>query len=192
LSATGNTLEGMKYSRVLLGMGGGVLDRVLCVLGTVAFSQIPEFMQQYLQRLGGHLDEARRQLAQFRHAAEQSGLSLDHLITQTGANPDPAVAKLSGVMTDAVARVEELQAAQSAIQNATLWDRPFVFLRNVDSEIARATWEIFKPAIPTTAEGLVYAAAGMAVLLTFYHAGVKYPITRVARRRRARREAQAY
>jgi hypothetical protein len=182
----------MKFSRGLLGVGDGVLDRVLCVLGTIAFSQFPEFMQQYLQRLGGHLEEARRQLAQFRHVAEQSGLTLDRLIAQTGSNPDLAVAKLSGVMTRAVARVEELQSAQLALQNASLWERPFVFLRNMDADIARATGEIFKPAVPTTVEGLVYAAAGMLILLTIYHAGVRYPITRVARRWRARHEAPAH
>src|SRR5688572_6927254 len=152
---------GMKISRVLLGVGDGVLDRILCVLGTVAFSQIPEFMQQYLQRLGGHLDEARRQLGKFEDAAEQSGLTLDRLITQTGSNADAAVAKLGGVMTDSVARVEELQAAQTAIVNASIWERPFVFFKNMDADIARATWQIFKPAIPTTVEGLVYAAIGM-------------------------------
>jgi len=181
----------MKFSRVLLGMGDGVLDRVLCVLGTIAFSQIPEFMQQYLQRLGGHLDEARRQLAEFRQVAEQSGLTLDNLIVQTETNPDLAVAKLSGVMTRAVSRVDELESAQLAILNASLWERPFVFMRNVDPDIARATAEIFKPAVPTTVEGLVYAAAGMLILLSIYHAGVRYPITRIARRRRALREARA-
>ena len=182
----GNTLARMKMSRVVLGVGDGLLDRVLCVLGTVAFSQVPEFMQQYLQRLGGHLDEARRQLAQFRQVAEQSGLTLDRLITQTGTNSDPAVARLGGVMTDAVSRVEELQSAQVALQSASVWERPFVFMRNMDSDIARATWAIFKPAVPTTVEGLVYALLGMFVLLTVYHAGVRYPISRVARLRRAR------
>jgi hypothetical protein len=182
----------MKFSRVLLGVGDGAIDRVLCVLGTVAFSQVPEFMQQYLQRLGGHLDEARRQLGKFHNAAEQSGLTLDRLIAQTGSNADPAVARLGGVMTESVTRVDELQAAQYAIMNASLWERPFVFLRNVDPEIARATWHIFKPAVPTTVEGLVYAAAGMLILLTFYHAGVRYPITRIARVRRARQESPAY
>ena len=39
--------------KTLLGAGDGLLDRALCVAGTVLFSQIPEFMQQYLQRLGG-------------------------------------------------------------------------------------------------------------------------------------------
>ena len=182
----------MKFSRVLLGMGDGILDRVLCVVGTLAFSQIPEFIQQYLQRLGGHLDEARRQLGQFHNAAEQSGITLHRLIEQTSSNPDAAVAKLGGVMTNAVTRVEQLQVAHSAILTASIWEKPFVFLRNVDSDIARATWQIFKPAVPTTVEGLVYAGIGMLVLLFVYHAGVRFPISRLARMRYVRREAQAY
>jgi hypothetical protein len=182
----------MKFSRVLLGVSDGVIDRVLCVLGTVAFSQVPEFMQQYLQRLGGHLDEARRQLGKFHDVAEQSGLTLERLIAQTGSNEDHAVAKLGSVMSESVTRVDELQAAQFALTNASLLERPFVFLRNVDPDIARATWNIFKPAVPTTVEGLVYAAVGMLILLTFYHAGVKYPIARIARVRRARQESPAY
>ena len=179
----------MKPGRALLGAGDGLLDRALCVIGAVVFSQIPEFMQQYLQRLGGHLDEARRQLLQFQHAAAQSGLTLDRLIGQTTANADPAVARLGGVMTEAMTRVDTLAAAQSAIQNASLWSRPFVFLQHVDLAIARATWAIFKPAVPTTVEGLVYALLGMLVLIAIYHLGIKYPIARARSRRSASRPA---
>jgi hypothetical protein len=175
----------MNPARTLLGAVEGLLDRALCVIGAVIFSQVPEFMQQYLQRLGGHLDEARRQLQQFQQAAAQSGLTLDRLIGQASANADPAVAKLGGVMTSTVARVDALQTAQAAIQHASLWNRPFVFLRYLDPSIAHATWTIFKPAVPTTGEGFVYALAGMLALIGTYHVGVKYPIRRVARRRRA-------
>lgn len=175
--------------KTLLGACDGLLDRALCVLGTVLFSQIPEFMQQYLQRLGGHLDEARRQLRHFQLAAEQSGLTLDRLIGQTSANADPAVAKLGGVMTEAMHRVDALAAAQAAMQQASLWSRPFVFLQHVDPPIARATWAIFKPAVPTTAEGLVYALGGMLILLTVYHLGIKYPVGRVLARRSRQRAA---
>ncbi|ACB74978.1 DUF2937 family protein [Opitutus terrae] len=180
----------MKIGRALLGAGDGVLDRVLCVIGTLLFSQAPEFMQQYLQRLGGHLDEARRQLAQFQRVADQSGVTLEQLIRQTSANTDAAVAKLGGVMSHAVSRVQELQTAQTAIQNATIWEKPFVFLRHVDTSIASATWEIYRPAVPTTVEGLVYAAIGMLVLLALYHGAVRYPAIRVARARRRRLSAQ--
>ena len=179
----------MKLGRALLGAGAGLLDRALGVIGAVVFSQIPEFMQQYLQRLGGHLDEARRQLLQFQQTAAQSSLTLDRLIGQTSMNADPAVAKLSGVMTEAITRVDTLAAAQSAMQSASLWTRPFVFLRHVDPAIARGTWAIFKPAVPTTIEGLVYALFGMLVLLALYHLGIKYPIVRVCSRRGADRSA---
>jgi hypothetical protein len=179
----------MNPGRTLLGAADGLLDRVLCVAGAVLFSQAPEFMQQYLQRLGGHLDEARFQLAQFQRAAAQSGLTLERLISQTTANADPAVARLGGVMSDSVQRVEQLAQAQAAILHASLWTRPFVFLRHVDSGIAHATWSIFQPAVPTTAEGLVYALFGVAVLLGLYHLGVKYPVSCAVRARTRRRSA---
>lgn len=173
----------MKPAQTLLGAGEGLLDRVLCVLGAVVFSQAPEFMQQYLQRLGGHLDEARRQLRQFQLAAEQSGLTLDRLIAQTSSNSDAAVAKLGAVMTNASTRVDTLESAQTALLNASLWSRPFVFLEHIDSSIARATWAIFQPAVPTTAEGLVYALCGMLVFIGIYHLGIKAPIVRLQARR---------
>ena len=180
----------MNPGKTLLGAGEGLLDRALCVIGTVIFSQIPEFMQQYLQRLGGHLDEARRQLQQFHQTAEQSGLTLDRLIGQTTANADPAVAKLGGVMTEAMTRVDTLASAQAAIHDASLWTRPFVFLRHMDPAIAHATWSIFKPAVPTTLEGLVYALSGMLVLLGLYHLGIKLPVSRAWARRSARKTAR--
>lgn len=173
----------MKFGRALLGFGDSIIDRVLCVIGALAFSQAPEFMQQYLQRLGGHLDEARRQLEQFRGVATQSGLTLERLIAQTSANHDAAVAKLGGVMTATAARVETLESAQHALQDASLWTRPFVFLRHVDADIAQATWNIYRPAMPTTVEGLVYAALGLFLLLGLYQA-IKYPIRQAGRLRR--------
>ena len=173
----------------MLGAGDGLIDRVLCVFGTVLFSQIPEFMQQYLQRLGGNLDQARRQLEQFQHIATESGLKLEQLISQTAATPDPAVAKLGGVMTETMNTVDALAAAQTAIQQASLWSRPFVFLHHVDFSIARATWSIFKPAVPTTIEGLVYALCGMLTLLVLYHLGIKFPVRRVLARRAQRQGA---
>ena len=163
----------MKTGRRFLGVFDSLIDRVLCVLGAVLFSQGPEFMQQYLQRLGGHLAEAHRQLAAFQTAATEAGVSLEKLISQTGANPDPGIARLGGVMTDTVQRITSLQSAHDALLNASLWARPFVFLRHLDLEIGRATCAIYQPAMPTTIEGLVYALAGMLVFLALYHFGVK-------------------
>jgi ABC-type transporter Mla subunit MlaD len=147
----------------------GLADRVLAVAGAFLFSQAPEFFQQYLQRLGGRLDEARRILAQFEHTADQAGLTLDRFITQTSANADTAVARLAQVMSDALARVQHLEAAYTSLRDASAWTRPFAFLRHLDGSIARATWSDYRPAVPTTLEGLVYAAAGMLLFVSLYH-----------------------
>lgn len=162
--------------------GEGLLDRVLCVLGAAGLSQAPEFFQQYLQRLGGHLDEARRQLAQFEAVARQSGITLQQLIDTTQAQQPAAVAKLGGVIAENQQRVESLAAAESALREANLFERPFVFLRHVDWDIAARTWEVFKPAVPVTIEGLVYAGAGMVLALVLYQACVVAPCRAVARR----------
>jgi hypothetical protein len=175
--------------RPLFRAGEGLLDRVLCLLGAVGFCQLPEFIQQYLQRLGGHLDEARRQLAIFENAAASPPfhLTLPQYIERTSANNDPAVAQLGPIMQGALDRVAELSAAESALRNASLWEKPFVFFANLDRSIASATLEVYKPAVPTTTEGLIYAAAGMIAILCVYHGAIRYPIAAAARKRAVRR-----
>lgn len=163
----------MSFRQRCLSATEGLLDRVLCVAGAVMFSQVPEFLQHYLQRLGGHLDEARRQLAQFERVATQAGLTLERLSAHVSAAPDATTAKLGGVLREGLARVGELQAAHDALAHASLFTRPFVFLRQMDTAIVRATWHEFRPAVPTTVEGGVYALAGMGLLLVLYHGGVK-------------------
>lgn len=183
----------MPFSRVfrpVYGAVDGLIDRVLCVLGAVLFSQMPEFMQQYVQRLGGHLDEARRQLAQFKDVATKSGLTLDQLIANTATNADPAVVRLGGVVSEAVTRVDHLAAAEMAIRDASLWTRPFVFFSHFDGSIGRAAWAAFKPAVPTTVEGLVYAGLGVLLFLAVYQGGVRYPIVRYSRRRELAKESK--
>lgn len=155
-------------------MFDGLIDRILCVVGAILLSQGPEFMQQYLQRLGGHLDEAHRQVAIYHQTADQSGLTLEGFIQQTSANPDTSVARLGDVMRNSVRRQTALQSAHDALLHAAPWGRPIVFLRHIDAGIARATLMVYRPAVPTTIEGLIYALSGMLAMLALYHWGLKW------------------
>ena len=60
----------------------GIADRIATVLGAVSLSQFPQFYGQYMQRLGGHLDEARRALEQYIQAARKLNMSLDEYIAE--------------------------------------------------------------------------------------------------------------
>jgi len=161
----------------------GLLDRLLCVAAAVLFSQLPEFMQQYLQRLEGHLDEAKLAVDRFKAAASQAGMSLDQLVNSAAQNPDASMGKLGAVVHDAVERVDQLGAADAALRNASALSRPYVFLSHVDWGIARATLSIYRPAVPTTLEGLAYALFGIVLILCVYHLAIRGPIVRRLRRK---------
>lgn len=176
----------MRAIKPFLSAGEKLVDRVLCVIGAVTFSQAPEFMQQYLQRLGGHLAEARHQLAQYEDLARKAGKSVEELATQYSANTDPSVAGIGHVVSDTLHRVEALASAEASLRDASVWTRPFVFLRDLDSEVARGTARVFSPAVPTTVEGLLYAALGIVVVMGLYH-GLLVPfLGRLFRRRPAK------
>lgn len=172
----------MKSGSGFLGVFDGLIDRLLCVLGAVLLSQGPEFMQQYLQRLGGHLNESQRQLVSYQDAAHKAGVPLAQFIDQTKANPDAGVSHLGKVMSSAADRSASLQTAHDSLRNASPWSRPFIFARHLDVDIARNTWSAYKPAVPVTVEGLLYALSGMLLFLFIYHVGVKAPI-RLCRRK---------
>ena len=70
----------------------GILDRVFSIIGAVAFSQVPEFIQQYIQRLGGHVDEAQHQVELIREAAQSSGHTLRTYIEIFITQADPGIA----------------------------------------------------------------------------------------------------
>jgi hypothetical protein len=140
-------------------------------------------MQQYLQRLEGHLDEARLAVDRFRDAASQSGMTLDQLVASSAKNPDPSMGRLGSVVQAAVARVDELSANDTALRGASIVAKPFVFFEHMNPDIARATLKIYRPAVPTTPEGFIYAGIGIIVILAIYHLGVRAPIARHYRRR---------
>lgn len=163
------------------------VDRIVCTLGAVALAQGPEFMQQYLQRLGGHLDEARRILTQLLATASHSGQDPLVWAEKARTSSDAVIADLGRLVLTTQQRVDDLAQAQQALQSASAWERPWTFLAHLDSSIFRGTWHDFRPAVPTTGEGALYAITGMLLAWALYSGVAKPALLRVFRRRAATR-----
>ena len=115
-------------------------DGIGSASGAATASQLPEFVQQYLQRLGGHRDEAFR----FVQMLKAQGT-------------DPA----SAVFTLAQERAESLARSFDMIAQSDDLVRPATFLRYMDVDVARATLDLFHPAVPLTPAGLLYGGLGL-------------------------------
>lgn len=121
--------------------------------GGMGLSQAPAFTQAYLQRLGGHLDEARRSLS---------------MIERGQWLRDLTPAERLSAAADFRARVVELEQAFDAIAEAPPMLQPLRMLQHADGEIAARAWEYFTPAVPIDPPSLVYTGVGIVLALLVY------------------------
>lgn len=142
------------------------MRRALGILGGIGLalglSQFPEYNQQYIQRLGGAVDELAAITAEFDAAATRAGITRTEALGRYAAVGDDFIAERGDDMSDIFARHQRLSAHLDALRGAGPVDRLASFGRYYDPELAERTLGDFRPAVPATGEGLAYAGAGLA------------------------------
>lgn len=150
-----------------------LLDRFFVVFGAFIGSQIPEFFQQYTQRLAGHVAELSYQVDGLKKIASISGKTLDQYIHKFMINSDPDFVRQGEFMDGILIRWQELNQALFKLTQASIWEHPFVFLKEMDYSIARSTYQSFQPGLNLSTEGFLYACLGILAGYGFYHLIVK-------------------
>ncbi len=138
--------------RFVAGIGGIGLAAML--------SQFPEYAQQYTQRLGGAVDELRVIAEDFDRAADASGLDRQTALARYNASADTFLADRGQSMERTFVRYETLSQALARIEGAGPLERLQSLPAYLDTDIGRRTLENYRPAIPVTVEGVLYAGAG--------------------------------
>ena len=141
----------MIFRRFALAMG-----LLMAFLG----SQLPEFTQQYRQRLGGALDELRAAIAQFDSEASAQALNRDQGIARLQANGDTLARQRGEAVEAMVARQDRLSRQREALATAGPVSQYAVLADGMDTSIARQALADFQPALPATAAGFIAAAVG--------------------------------
>lgn len=137
------------------------LGLALGLLAATLAAQGPEFAQQYVQRLGGALDELRRQIAGLDADAQATGRSRDEALALLRGNPDAFVARRGESARADIERLKHLEAQKQALDGAqSPLGRLFVIARGPDMDIARAAYGDYRPAVPTTTDGFVAGLIG--------------------------------
>lgn len=170
----------------------GRIANGLAAIGGAGFcSQFPEFYQQYIQRLGGRLDQALVQEARIYEAAQSQGLTVPEYVDRFLQSEDPVFQAEGELLLQTLADAEHLRAALLELANASPLERPVTFFQHMDADLFRATLEAYVPAMPVSVEGLTYAALGMLlglVLLAGAERSGKSVARRVKQHRRRHKE----
>lgn len=163
-----------------MAMIGGTLRWGAALLTGFLGAQMPEFSQQYAQRLGGAVDELGAIVARFDAAAGEAGLSRHQALLAYDASEQPFLKAQGEDMAQVLARYTRLEAHLEALRTDGTLMRYIDLARYYDPQIAQGTFSAYRPAVPTTVEGL--ALAGTCAL--FGYAGVAIGGRTLRRRRR--------
>lgn len=145
-----------------------ILDRVCAVAGALLFSQLPLFMQYYTHQLIGHVAELQWQVSTMRHSASMVGKSLEQYIAKFTQHADAEFSLQGRMMQQVVDRWHHFSEGLQSLQQASVWEKPFLFLRNFDLSIVKTTLAAYQPAIPASMEGGIYAFIGLLAGFSFF------------------------
>jgi hypothetical protein len=140
---------------------GRLINLTAGAAGASATAQFPEFYQQYLQRLGGRVDQAVLQANRIREAAAAENLTLSNYLDSFLTSQVSAHRRQGEILIQELDDADRLRDSLDALTRSQIWERPFVMLSQADTDILQAAATVFKPAVPITPEGFVYAAVGV-------------------------------
>ncbi|GEP00245.1 DUF2937 family protein [Methylobacterium haplocladii] len=136
----------------------------LGIIGAIIAAQAPEFAQQYAQRLGGAIEELRRQIATLDSDAQATGNTRESAIENLRKNADALVARRGEAVRGDVERFRALDAQKQAIDAAASpLGKTVAVARNPDVAVAWAAYRDYRPAVPTTTDGLIAGLVGFLV-----------------------------
>lgn len=138
-----------------------MIDRLLAVLGALVFMQAPQYIQDYVHVLYGHLSELNWQLDQIRTMTAKSGKTVAELAIKFLKSNDHDIVFQGELIDKLLKREEAFTSALRALREASPFSKPFLFLRHHDLEIAKETWRDFKFALPLTLEAMVWGLLGL-------------------------------
>ncbi len=149
----------------------GLLDRVCFALGVLLFMQVPHFIDQYTQRLGGFYQAQIEHLHQYQDIAnKQHQGDLEKLIQEFESSHRNSV-------REAGTNIRNLHIASQTLKNEVqvLEGNNFVYkiyhlFTGAHYDIAGETLRIYKPGVPLSVEGLLCGFVGGVLLSLLFNA----------------------
>ena len=135
----------------------------IALLCALVFWQVPEFVQQYVQRLGGAIAELERVVGHFDEDSRRSGYDRSAALKLMISNPERLIRDQAVRMRENIARLNRLRQHQEALKDGGALSRLGAFARNFDPPLVGQTFDNYKPALSMTIEGFLFAIAGFLI-----------------------------
>lgn len=157
----------------ITGFFGSLAERIVVFFVALFLSQAPQYMNLYLNVLSGSVATYQKEVKIIEQKAAELEMSLKAFIDDLAKSESKVAQKSAEVHKGQIDRYEKAKKAFAAIHNASVFARPFVFLKHVDWTLAKAV--VFQPAFPLTLEALAYIIVGIIIGMLLYRGILFFP-----------------
>jgi hypothetical protein len=157
---TNNKGKGKKIFKSILKIIEQTADRITIIIFAILFIQFPQFIVQYKQRLGGHVDELAIIIQQYKEVASLNGRSLQEYINLFLDSGISEFVNTGEMMNLNLQRLDYLSSALNDLMSSTGFAQFFTFIRTMDYPIFQTTLTNFTPGFAFNFETLIYVFVG--------------------------------
>ncbi len=143
-----------------------MLDRIFAVIVALILMQFPLFIDQYMIKLSGNVDELNYQMQKIEQVAQKTKKTPDAYIQKFLQNDDPDFSEQGKFLLAMQERTENLSQALQSLRESGPFTRPFIFMVKSDHRIVRSTYHTYQPGISFSIESIFYGFIG--ILLGYY------------------------
>jgi hypothetical protein len=163
-----------------------LLDKICFAVGVMVFLQLPHFIDQYTQRMGGFSESMQQQISEYQSIADEhfNGDVMAY-IARLEQNSDPAVAKSAEQVANRLQEAEHMQAELQVYEQEPLWYQMPYFFTHLRMDLARGTLKNFAPGLPLNLWAWGYGLLGGVLFSLLFNGTVKAP---AAIRRKIRKQ----
>jgi hypothetical protein len=163
-----------------------ILDRVLLLAAALLSTQLPHFMDQYTQRIGGHYETEQAYLERFQGIADEFFAGdLKLMVREFKAAQQGSIVRMGELIEDSIERTAALQQTLTILRGENFLQKLSYLATAPDRAVVRGTLEDFQPGLPFSLEAILCGASGGILSLLLFATSIRLPL-RLLRRRKER------
>lgn len=153
-----------------------LLDKIFFTLGVIVFLQLPHFINQYTQRIGGFSESQVQQLSNYQSIADDNYNGQIALLIAGFENSTDEAVRQTGINIKATqADVESLKKEILILENEGLFKKIIFLIPNLRLNIAQGTLKSFQPGIPLSFWAIAYGLFGGILFSLMFNGATKVP-----------------
>jgi len=153
-----------------------LIDKIFFAVGVMLFLQLPHFIEQYTQRIGGYAASQQQQIKEYQSIADQHfNGDLDAYMQRLQLNSDPVISESAAQINQRLKSAASIDKELKVYEQEALWYQVPYFITHIRLDLAKGTAANFSPGLPINLWAWGYGLLGGVLFSLLFNGVTRLP-----------------